>query len=329
MSNHRLFRSRMYRLTIVSTVTVSMILFYVSCNTRIRVTQQSATCQSNGKEQFQENDTRGTRQEDVRVLCFVTTSPANINKKAVHVKETWGKRCDKLLFMSSENNYSLPAIGLNVSEGRDSLWLKTIESLKYVHKNYRFDADWFIKTDDDTYVIVDNLRYFLKDKDSSNPIYFGRKLKRYVQQGYMSGGAGYVMSREALTRIVEKGFHNKSYCPDVELGLEDVYIGKCMENLGVLAGDSRDEESRERFHPLLPELVLVPGLIRNTSWFWFYNFYKPGAGPEYVSPMSISFHYVGPNLMHVMDFFVYQLKLPGLELHPDGKSILLNQKAGV
>jgi glycoprotein-N-acetylgalactosamine 3-beta-galactosyltransferase len=71
-----------------------------------------------------------------------------------------------------------------------------------VHKNYRDEADWFVKADDDTYMVVENLRYMLAPYNTSHPIYFGHRFRPYVKQGYMSGGSGYVLSKEALDRHV-------------------------------------------------------------------------------------------------------------------------------
>ena len=105
--------------------------------------------------------------------------------------------------MSSKEDEDLPTVKLKVGEGRDNLWGKTKNAFKYVYQNHFEEYDWFVKADDDTYMIIENLRYLLKDHNSSYPVYFGRKFKPYVTQGWMSGGAGYVLSKEALRRFVE------------------------------------------------------------------------------------------------------------------------------
>ena len=103
----------------------------------------------------------------------------------------------------------MPSIDLKVPEGRNNLWGKTKAAFKYIHEHHLDDADWFLKADDDTYVVVDNLRSFVADRDPADPVYFGFNFKVNVRQGYMSGGAGYVLSKEAVRRFVLKGLGSR------------------------------------------------------------------------------------------------------------------------
>lgn len=237
---------------------------------------------------FAEENAEAKRLEaEVRILCWIMTNPSNIHSKARHVKATWGKRCNTLLFMSSEKEDSLPAIGLHVREGRDFLWAKTKEAFQYIYLNHMKDADWFYKADDDTYCIVENLRLLLSNYNPEEPIHFGRKFQPYVKQGYMSGGAGYVLSREAVRRFVETALPNPGKCRIDGGGAEDLEMGRCLENVGVFAGDSRDAEGRETFHPFVPEHHLIPGLVPKSSWYWGYNFYP--AKEVIMSVMAVNF----------------------------------------
>ncbi|KRT84392.1 hypothetical protein AMK59_1919 [Oryctes borbonicus] len=248
----------------------------------------------------------------VRVLCWVMTGPPNHEKKAKHVKNTWGKRCNILLFMSSQEDINLPAVALPVREGRDNLWSKTKEAFKYVYRNHLNEADWFLKADDDTYVILENLRYMLFPHSPNEAIYYGCRFKPFVKQGYMSGGAGYVLSKEAVRRFVERGLPNNTICSSSNGGSEDVEMGKCMEGVGVVAGDSRDSLGRGRFFPFVPEHHLIPGHSPKSFWYWKYIYYESTEGMDCCSDNAVSFHYVSPNQMYVLEYLIYHLRPYGI-----------------
>lgn len=88
--------------------------------------------------------------DEVKVICLVMTYSDNHKAKALHVKNTWGKRCNKLLFFSNTPDEALEIVVLNITESRDILWNKTKEAFKDAYENHFNDGDWFMKADDDS-----------------------------------------------------------------------------------------------------------------------------------------------------------------------------------
>ncbi|KAG0727849.1 Glycoprotein-N-acetylgalactosamine 3-beta-galactosyltransferase 1 [Chionoecetes opilio] len=264
--------------------------------------------------------------EKVRVVCWVMTRPETHEKKAIHVKATWGKRCNKLIFMSSKNDSLLGAIDLGVGDGRDHLWAKTKAAFKYLYDHHFGEYDWFFKADDDTYVVMENMRYMLNSYDPHYPIYFGSRFNKFTKQGYMSGGGGYVLSREALRMFVVESLPNKNKCKQHYSGAEDPERGKCLDNVGVMAGDSRDSLARGRFFPFTPSTHLMGGV---PQWYNDYVYYKPDTGLECCSDTAVTFHYVDTSKMYMLEYLLYHLRPYGITHHdpfpaplpPDTKSI--------
>ncbi|XP_070212090.1 glycoprotein-N-acetylgalactosamine 3-beta-galactosyltransferase 1-like [Littorina saxatilis] len=255
-----------------------------------------------------DDDTEARRlAKEVRVLIWVMTAPKNLQSKARVVRDTWGRRANKLLFFSSEDNKDFPTVGLNVSEGRDHLTAKTMRGFKYVYDHHFDDADWFMKADDDTYVIVENLRYFLSGEKKDDPVYFGHHFKTIVKQGYYSGGGGYVLSKEALRRFAHKGQDPKTCRPDG--GAEDAEFGKCMERLGVRTVNTTDTLGRSRFHCFDPETHLFGGY---PDWYYKYDANGAHKGQESISDYAITFHYVPPQKMQTLEFYIYHLTPYGI-----------------
>ncbi|KAJ8024439.1 Glycoprotein-N-acetylgalactosamine 3-beta-galactosyltransferase 1 [Holothuria leucospilota] len=259
-----------------------------------------------------EDDLSNWMSSRIRILCWIMTSPATLQEKATHVKATWARRCNIVLFISSENT-SFPTVAVSDHEGRKYLWKKTSGAFDYIYKHYLDKADWFLKADDDTYVIVENLRKLLSTYNSEKAIYFGRKYKfpHNTKVIYMQGGAGYVLSRKAVELLVGKIFKSDFYASYINhLPSEDIMISKLLMKEKVKEGYSRDG-IHEKFHAVSPEETIVPIKHVLTN----FSFYPVKQGPECCSDYTISFHYVTPDMMHWLEYMVYHLRPFGVGYH--------------
>ena len=167
-----------------------------------------------------------------KIFCMILTTKNNLKNKAKVIFDLWASQCDGYRFISmmpdSANKFTATDTFkelkyedlfdvLQPVELKEDIYKKLTHKVyagfRHVYNNHQ-DYDWYLKADDDTVVFFDNLRQFLTDKDKNAPITYGYNINLDVPMGYHSGGAGYLLSKESLSRLGKKLNEDFKFCPD-------------------------------------------------------------------------------------------------------------------
>lgn len=274
-----------------------------------------------------------------KLLCFIMSHSEYQHTRLKAIRRTWGRRCNKLLVASNQTDLKLGAVVMTTESNYLGLWEKLNETLQYIWDHYRSGGyDWVLKADDDTYVIVENLKEYLgspeikskmekpmilgrrysspRYKDLTNrSVYFENPVnaefgKRFYQKMdkdgaviYNYGGAGYAMNWPYVQKFLEvmKG-------PDTIHGTppEDQAHGVVMAYHDIWPENTRDYWGRERFHQE------GPGFMYSMSEKFrklFNGVHQAtgglAIGKECCSNASISFHHVGSRSMVNLEQYLY------------------------
>nr|VZI48906.1 unnamed protein product [Spirometra erinaceieuropaei] len=106
----------------------------------------------------------------IRLFAFISTTSKYAKKRAAYIKATWARRIEGFLFLSNQDDPSIPAIK---TVSNDQMQFQVIDGLLFSYRYNLSDFDYFIKTEDDAYIIPENLRFLLRGFDPSDRIMVG------------------------------------------------------------------------------------------------------------------------------------------------------------
>lgn len=145
----------------------------------------------------------------------------------------------------SDERIPFRTVFYNFDDSYEFLFHKSRFAFYYAYTEISDKFDWYVKTDDDTYLVAENLEKYLKTLDPNKPIYAGFRLKPYLKHGYGSGSL-YILSRTAVKIFVDSLYNDTQKCPFDRT--EDVGMGRCLANAEIYPIKGRDEQDRGRFH---------------------------------------------------------------------------------
>ncbi|XP_049797486.1 glycoprotein-N-acetylgalactosamine 3-beta-galactosyltransferase 1-like [Schistocerca nitens] len=199
-------------------------------------------------------------QQRVRILCMVAARAdqwgpsADIssgqlqphNSSADAVRGTWWARCDHLLFLSSRPHPVVPTVVMDTSK---TPWSQMRTAFEFVVNKTEWHFDWILKVDDKAFVVMENLRRLLMTRAPYRALFTGALLGDYKK----TASAGYVISREAASKLVTAG-PNHTLCHSTTEEEEGLVL--CMAAVGGQFFIAKDDYGLCAFYEVPPEALM-------------------------------------------------------------------------
>ncbi|GBG27359.1 Glycoprotein-N-acetylgalactosamine 3-beta-galactosyltransferase 1 [Hondaea fermentalgiana] len=273
------------------------------------------------------------------------------------ILKSWGPRCDVIKFFvdpAAPGEASIPpkyrATGSNVEAEivvvpmkrrmngkglcQDGLpcrhiWEKVWRSWVHVYMNDLTSAEWFVKVDDDTYMVPSNLRRYVRKREWAHhdPHYFGFVVNIDRPPYRLISGVCTAMSRETVARLGARLLHLRAEygprsnfpnshgaCVDRDGATEERVTSKCLEEMGIYAEDTLEEGFREHVVPLgIPFSLTYYRKANSTSWYWAGKTRTRGTMRDCCSVHAWGIHgYKQPSRMLEMESYMTELSRDAL-----------------
>lgn len=174
----------------------------------------------------------------MKICYIISTCDKYLQTRVKYQMDSMLKNVNRedIYYLTSKPNIENRCFGWNcMDDAQNITW-------KYIHFIYHMnipDYDWYILIDDDTFVFDKRLRNLLTQYNSNENYYIGKELDHIKNQFclYMSGGAGYAISKSLyslITEYVRRIGKNEAYYPLVNLQeqwCDDLCIGLWIQEI--------------------------------------------------------------------------------------------------
>jgi len=168
----------------------------------------------------------------MKVLIFVYTCMVYEKTRALLQQNSWAKNNFDVVFVT-DNPKSELKNNIYLGSYTKSWYTKDFniitKILKLCLEQRYFYYDWYMITDDDSYLFIDRLKEYLKFFDTDKPYFIGDyywtlKDPKWIEHDYKwaGGGCGYVFNKTTILKLLDVINKNKFPIDNEDIWLNNV-----------------------------------------------------------------------------------------------------------